>query len=48
MTGDKWITSPKDVMATRFRIAQQNPRRESMDSPPEPLGLDVEESDRSY
>jgi len=44
MTGDEWIRSPKDVIMTRFRIAQQNTRRKDPSSPDEPLGSDTENS----
>jgi hypothetical protein len=42
MTGDEWIRSPKDVMMTRFRIAQQNTRGKDPSSPDAPLGLETE------
>ena len=44
MTGDEWITSTRDTLATRMRIARQTERGEGGYSPDEPLGSDAENS----
>jgi hypothetical protein len=42
MTVDEWTTTTKDAMTTRFRIAQQNNRREGMISPAKPWSQTLE------
>ena len=42
MTGEEWIISTRDTLATRMRIGCQTERGEGGSSPDEPLGLETE------
>jgi hypothetical protein len=44
MTGGEWITSTRDTLATRMRVACQTERGGGGSSPDAPLGSDAENS----